>query len=126
MNDNDTKSPRIISVAWGKMEVKGFGLGKDRKLWPGGCCSWDWQKTGTSHFKGVQIDDIDDLINRGCEVIVIGKGFLSRLKITKVTTRYLEQKKIKIITAHTRKAVRIYNSHVDRNIRIGGLFHTTC
>ena len=35
-------SPRISGVSWGRMEVEGFGQGKDFKLYPGGGREWDW------------------------------------------------------------------------------------
>lgn len=35
------RSPRILAVSWGRMEVKGIGAGKDFKLYQGGGREWD-------------------------------------------------------------------------------------
>jgi len=40
MSDEE-RSPRILAVAWGRMEVDGIGAGKDFKLYPGGGREWD-------------------------------------------------------------------------------------
>ena len=39
-------SPKILSHAWGKLEIEGFGQFKDVKLYPGGERLWDWRETG--------------------------------------------------------------------------------
>ena len=44
-----TRSPKILAVCWGRMEVEGIGAGKDFKLYPGGGREWDWNETGTRH-----------------------------------------------------------------------------
>ncbi len=41
------RSPKVLRIEWGQMDVEGVGSGKDFKLWPGGGRSWDWNETGT-------------------------------------------------------------------------------
>ena len=108
------------------MEVEGSGSGKDFKLWPGGCAPWDWNETGTGHLNGVQRADVLDLIDRGCEVIVIGKGAFSRLRVSSSLIRFLEGRGVQVFTADTQKAVRLYNEMAGQGAMVGGLFHTTC
>ena len=67
-------SPRIESVVWGQMEVEGFPSGTDMKLWPGGGRSWDWRETDTHHVSGIQIADVEELIDHGANVIVLSRG----------------------------------------------------
>jgi len=43
------RSPRIVEISWGHLEVEGLGAGKDFKLYPGGGRPWDWNETGTWH-----------------------------------------------------------------------------
>ncbi len=119
-------SPKIVSIAWGKMEIERLGPGKDFKLWPGGGRPWDWQETGTGHSPGIQVADVRELIEHGCQTIILSKGRLLRLKVPKETIVFLETQGITPIVAETKKAVKIYNQYVEIGASVGGLFHSTC
>lgn len=120
------KSPKILSHSWGRMEVEEFGSGRDFKLWPGGCAPWDWRETGTGHFKGIQKADVKELIDGGCEVIVIGRGVFSRLRVPASLVRFLEDRGIEVLAADTKTSIQLYNEKADQGAMVGGLFHTTC
>jgi len=119
-------SPRILFVAWGKMEIESLGKGKDFKLWPGGGRPWNWNETGTSHGAGIQVADVRELVEHSCEIIILARGVFSRLKISPDTTTYLETQDVEVIDTDTKRGVEIYNSKVEKNVRVGGLFHSTC
>ncbi len=36
--------------------------------------AWDWYETGTRHDPGVQVVDVDELIERGCSHLVLSRG----------------------------------------------------
>ena len=59
------RSPRILAVSWGRMEVEGIGAGKDFKPYPGGGREWDWNATGTRHSPGMQPADAEELLAHG-------------------------------------------------------------
>ena len=50
--DQGGRSPRIVDVAWGRMETEAPGVGKDFELYPGGGRDWDWAETGTRRAPG--------------------------------------------------------------------------
>ena len=108
------------------MEVEGMGEGKDYKLWPGGGRPWEWNEFGTGHGNGIQIGDVDELIENGAEVVVLTKGFLSRLKVPSQTRAYLTGKNIEVVVANSKRGVKLYNEYVKKGVRVGGLFHSTC
>lgn len=126
MADSTNKSPKIISIGWGSMEIESLGRGKDFKLWPGGGRAWDWGETGTAHSPGIQRADLEELIANGCQVIVLARGVFSRLKVADEIVDYLKAGGIEVIVTDTRRAVKIYNDYTERNIGVGGLFHSTC
>ncbi len=126
MSSEDSRSPRIDQVSWGHIRIADLGEGKDFKLWPGGGREWDWGETGTRHDPGIQPADIEELIARGCRVIVLSRGMQLRLKTSDETLELLEQRGIRVHVAETRDAVRIYNELVAQGEAVGGLFHTTC
>lgn len=119
-------SPRIISIAWGRMEIEDIGVGRDFKLWPGGGRPWDWNETGTSHTPGIQPADIDELIANGSEVLVLSRGMNLSLGLSPETVTYLKERNLEYHFEETKAAVKIYNELVTKGRAVGGLFHSTC
>lgn len=118
-------SPKILSVAWGRIEVAGLEVGKDFKLFPGGGRAWDWGETGTRHKPGIQIADVEELLEHGATVVVLSQGMDLKLHVDAATSSYLEEKGVTVHVAETREAVALYNSLVGETA-VGGLFHSTC
>jgi len=119
------RSPRVLDLSWGRMEVEGLGVGKDFKLYPGGGRLWDWGLSGTQHEPGIQRRDVDDLLNNGATVVVLSQGLQELLQVPRSTIEYLEERSIVVHVAPTREAVRIYNELAE-TMTVGGLFHSTC
>lgn len=119
-------SPRILSSGWGKMHVEKIGNGKDFKLWPGGGRPWDWSENGTDHSKGIQQGDIQELITKGCQVVILTTGRFKRLKVPQNTVDTLKAQSIEVIVADTKKAIQLYNDYAVKGMAVGGLFHSTC
>jgi len=119
-------SPRIISSGWGKIEVEVIGRGKDFKLWPGGGRPWDWSEFGTAHFAGVQPGDVEELVEKGCQVVVLTTGRFQRLNVPDAVVDKLKSRGIEVVVADTKKGIRLYNEFVDKGVAAGGLFHSTC
>lgn len=108
------------------MEIEGLDPGKDFKLWPGGGRAWDWRETGTHHRPGIQPGDVQELIDHGCEHIVLSRGMLRRLRTCPETLELLSDKGIETRVAETRNAADLYNDLAERGVAVGGLFHSTC
>ena len=121
----ETRSPRIGHVSWGTMNVDTLGIGKDFKLYPGGGREWDWSETGTRHDPGIQPADVQELIDRGCHVVVLSRGMELRLQTMPETIAYLEKSGIEVHVLETSAAVELYNQ-LAGNVPVGGLFHSTC
>jgi hypothetical protein len=79
----ERRSPRILAVSWGRMEVEGIGAGKDFKLYPGGGRDWDWNETGTRHAPGIQPADVEELLARGATAVVLSLGMNRRSRSTR-------------------------------------------
>ncbi|XP_067841733.1 mth938 domain-containing protein isoform X2 [Heptranchias perlo] len=75
-------SPQIASLSWGRMKVQDSATAyKDCKVWPGGSRTWDWRETGTDHYPGVQPADLEEIINKGIQTLVIGRGMNEALQV---------------------------------------------
>lgn len=125
MPDEGNRSPRILAVSWGRMEVEGLGAGKDFKLYPGGGRPWDWTETGTRHVPGILRADVEELLAHGATTVVLSHGMNGRLRVDQHTRRMLDERSVTVHEAETREAVRIYNELTDETA-VGGLFHSTC
>ena len=119
------RSPRILAVSWGRMEVEGIGAGKDFKLYPGGGREWDWAETGTRHSPGIQPADVEELLVHGAVVVVLSLGMNRRLLVDPITLHVLAGRSVAVHVAETREAVKIYNEPTD-GVPVAGLFHSTC
>lgn len=118
--------PRVVRLAWGRVEVEGATDPlKDAKLFPGGCREWDWNETGTRHSPGIQPGDVEELVARGAEVVVLSNGMLNRLRVCPETLRALEARKVEVHVLQTQAAVRLYNSLCEAR-RAAALIHSTC
>ena len=119
-------SPLILGIGWGDIEVEGLGHGRDMKLWPGGGREWNWRETDTHHVPGIQISDVQELLDHGSKVVVLTQGIQLRLQTRNETLDFLKEREVTWHIAETKEAVRIYNDLSARGERVGGLFHSTC
>jgi hypothetical protein len=125
--EQETRSPLVTQLSWGRLEVEGWdGQFKDAKLFPGGAREWDWSETGTSHEPGIQPADIEELLDRGATVVVLSRGFDERLRVRQETLRELEERKVPVYVEQTGEAVRLYNELSKKNEKVGALVHSTC
>lgn len=119
-------SPRVTGIEWGKIEVDGLGAFRDAKLYPGGGRAWDWGETNTHHVPGIQPADVQELIDKQCEVIVLTRGMQLVLQTRPETLEQLQDLSIETFVEETNAAVATYNKLVTEGKAVGGLFHSTC
>ena len=120
------QSPRINHLAWGEMEVEGLDAARDMKLWPGGGRPWDWRETGTHHVPGIQVGDVEELLENGARTVVLTRGMELVLQTCPETLAYLAARGVEFHVAETNQAAQIYNELVEQGVAVGGLFHSTC
>ena len=119
-------SPHITRFSWGQIEIEGLDKAfKDAKIYPGGAREWDWNETGTHHEPGIQPTDVQELLEKGANVVVLSKGVYERLQVCPETLQLLNNNKVIFHVLQTEKAVTLYNQ-LCGNKSVGGLFHSTC
>ena len=121
----DQRSPRIVSVSWGRMDVEGLAGDKDFVLFPGGGHPWDWSETGLRHQPGIQPADVEELLANGATTVVLSRGMDLKLHVDPSTLAFLEERAVIVHVAETRQAVELYNA-LRETSPVGGLFHSTC
>ena len=121
-----TPSPRIKHVSWSRLEVEGkVEAYKDAKLFPGGSRDWNWRETGTNHDPGIQIADVQELLDHGAKVVVLSRGMAECLHVPRETLDFLKGLQIAVHVLPTKDAAALYNKLAETE-PVGGLFHTTC
>jgi hypothetical protein len=119
------RSPRIMHISSGRLEVEGGRRFKDAKLFPGGSREWDWRETGTDHVPGIQPADVEEVLDHGSKTVVLSKGNYERLQVCPETLDLLKQRGVSFHVLQTEKAVDLYNK-LRENEAIGALLHSTC
>jgi hypothetical protein len=118
-------SPAITALSWGRIEVDGVQRYKDAKLYPGGSRAWDWSETGTHHRPGIQPADVQELLDRAAQAVVLSQGMWRRLGVCKETLDLLEAHRVSVHVVPTPEAVELYN-RLREEEAVAGLFHSTC
>ena len=125
---SNPKGP-ITHISWGRMEVTINGKThyfKDCKVWPGGAKAWDWQLTGTHHRPGIQPGDIQEILDRNIEVMILSRGMQLMLHTMPKTEALLQSRGIAYHIEETRQAVTLFNTLTLQGKGVGGIFHSTC
>jgi hypothetical protein len=125
MGRSAKRSPLITHISWGKMEIDGQVWGQDFKLYPGGSRDWDWRETDTHHVPGIQPADVEELLENGCDIIVLTRGMQLVLQTCPETLAMLKEREIQVHVEETKAAVELYN-RLAASEKVGGLFHSTC
>ena len=124
--DSSNRPPRIKHVSWGTLEIEGRPEPyKDAKLFPGGSREWNSRETGMNHRSGIQIPDVQELLEHGSKVVVLSRGMAECLHVPRETLEFLKQRQITVHVLPTQHAVALYNK-LAQTEPVGGLFHTTC
>ena len=123
--DPTTVSPKITSLSWGQIKVDDGSTYRDAKLFPGGSREWNWRETGTHHSPGIQLADVQELLDNGAQIIILTRGMNQQLKVKADTLEKLNQLGVKYHILQTEEAVRLYNE-LQTQMPVGGLFHSTC
>lgn len=122
------QAPPISDLSWGRVRVDAADQTheyRDAKLWPGGSRGWDWNETGTSHEPGIQPADVEELVEKGAETVILSRGQNRRLQVKDETLDWLEERGIEVEVLESNRAVERYNE-LAPDAPVGALIHSTC
>ena len=126
---SEPEGTRITHFSWGQMEVCASSQQlqfRDCKIWPGGAEEWDWNTTGTRHQPGIQPAAVEEILERGAELVVLGCGFHGALNVCPEHEHVLRSRGVEFYAEETPRAVERFNELTEQGKKVGGLFHSTC
>src|SRR4029434_4723773 len=110
MVEKQRRSPQIKRVSWGRQEVEAVSSPyKDAELLPGGSREWNWRETGTGHKPGIQIADVQELLECVARVFVLSRALAECLQVPCETMDVLKQHQIAVHVLPTKEAAALYN-----------------
>ena len=112
----------IDDYSFGRIKVNGQAYTADIMIIDGRVVGSWWRKTGHR----VELDDIGEILAARPEVLVIGQGKPGLMKVTDALEKELREKKIRLISQNTSRAVQTFNRLTAEGCRVCGGFHLTC
>ena len=112
----------IEQYSFGNIVINSVKYTNDMKIVLGKVVPEWWRKRGHS----VDVDDIQDILKSGPDIVVIGKGSPGLMKATRALREFLKDQNIKLIEEKTAKAVETFNRLFKEDQNIAAGFHLTC
>ncbi len=87
---------------------------------------WDGEIIEKEKTHNLTERELEDIILKEPEVIVIGTGSSGMVKIDPEVEKTIKNEQIDLIKEPTEKAVEIFNNLLKQKKRVAGYFHLTC
>jgi len=117
---------KVDSFSFGSITVDGKEYRRDIFLLPDGMVR---QRKGGFWIFGshsIKKEEVEELSKAGAEVMVVGIGTNSMVKVSKDAKNYIEKAKLELHVLPSREAVTKYNELVEQKKKVGALIHITC
>ncbi|MGD8553230.1 MAG: Mth938-like domain-containing protein [Anaerolineales bacterium] len=117
----NTVPPEIQSYRFGKIEIDGRSYSKDVIIYPDRVRPEWWRERG--HY--LVPEDLQEIFSVEGDVLIIGQGAYSRMKVPEETRQKIEEQGFKLHVLGTNEAVDLYNQRRDQE-RVIAALHLTC
>ncbi len=115
-------NPKIEGYRFGEMVVSGQRYHRDLKIINDRVVPNWWRKEGHN----LCLDDIRDILDAGCEILVIGTGAYGVMEVPESVKKAVRERGLAIEVYPTAKAAERFNELVAKGKRVAGAFHLTC
>jgi len=112
----------IEAYSFGSLTFAGKRYDKDLKILRGEIRAGWWRKNGHR----VDVDDLQDILEAGPEILVVGMGAYGLMKVSGPLEKALEEKNIQLIAQPSGEAARTFNKLLEDGRDVAGAFHLTC
>lgn len=122
MSKYKIETMKIEKYEFGKIIIDGRTFDKDLKICINKIIPEWWRKEGHHLY----LEDIQDLLEKEPEVLIIGTGYVGMMKVDREVKEYCEKRGISLHVNRTSKAVKLFNELVQQKKKIAAAFHLTC
>ena len=112
----------IEQYSFGNIVINSVKYTNDMKIVLGKVVPEWWRK----RVHSVDLDDIQDILKSGPDIVVIGKGSPGLIKATRALREFLKDHNVKLIEEKTTRAVETFNRLLKEGQNIAAGFHLTC
>lgn len=113
---------QINSYSFGSIEVQGKMYTEDLIVYPDRVKSNWWRKEGHS----LTIEDLEEIIDYKPEILVVGKGASSCMKVPLSIKNTFKEHRIELVDSDTDNACKLFNELIKKGKKVVGAFHLTC
>lgn len=113
---------QITEYTFGKIAINGKTYQTDVIITPQSVKDKWWRKEGHN----LAIEDLEGIIDKNPQIIIIGTGYYGRLQVPEVTRSFLTDKGIHVEVVPTSDAVESFNQLQQECARIVAALHLTC
>ncbi|KPK99581.1 MAG: hypothetical protein AMJ91_07315 [candidate division Zixibacteria bacterium SM23_73_3] len=111
----------INSYDFGEVVIDGKRYTSDVIIYPNRVKDDWWRKEGHQ----LCIDDLEDVLKREPDVIVVGTGSPGLMKVLPETEKLINSKEVRLIIQPTKEACQTYNQLISSQ-KVVALLHLTC
>lgn len=112
----------IDSYSFGRIIIDGERYTADVIVFPNRVVDNWWRKEGHS----LHIEDLKEAFEEKLEVLIVGTGRWSLVKVPNETREYVESKDIELIIQPTKEACETYNRLKQSGKRVAAALHLSC
>ena len=112
----------IESYDFGSIRVRGRNYSSDLIIFPDHVRPNWWRKEGHR----LCIEDLEEVVNRKPEVLVIGTGYSGLMRVPEEVKRYMAERGIEVIVQPTKDACETFNRLLRSGRKVAAALHLTC
>jgi len=112
---------QIDKFRFGCFTINNTDYKHDIKIINGKIKIWNYTKHHT-----VILEDVEDLIEDGIEIIIIGTGTSNLVVVEDDVKKLIKEKQIRLIAKKTQEACQDFNDFTRQGKKINAILHATC
>lgn len=111
----------ITSYGFGRVVIDGKAYTSDVIVYPERTADGWWRKKGHE----LSLKDIGEILEYGPQLLIVGTGKFGMMKVPEEVASDIRASGIKLVVAHTPRAVRLFNGQPS-GTRVVAALHLTC
>ncbi|MFC2027526.1 MTH938/NDUFAF3 family protein [Chloroflexota bacterium] len=118
---------RIDSMSFGVIGIEGKKYRiRDVAIFPDGVVRRRKISRWLANHHKYRKEDIAELVASGAEMVVIGTGIYSGVKLTNDMREFINESQCELLDSSSHEVIQKFNEQVDLGKKVGALIHVLC